>query len=52
MRCSHFTLAMPYQPGHDQPEREAVLRLERLAVHLVDEHDLGRRASATDRLRW
>ena len=37
MRLSHLTLAMPYQPGRDQPEREAMRRRQVLTVHLVAE---------------
>ena len=41
IEVSHLTLVMPYQPGTIRRSGIAVLRLQRPAVHLVDEHHLG-----------
>ena len=40
MPVSHLTFVIPYQPGTTQPQREAVLRRQRRAVHLVGEQHL------------
>ena len=41
MRESHFTLATPYQPGHEQAQRRALMFRQRLAVQRVDDHRIG-----------
>jgi hypothetical protein len=41
MCFSHFTEATPCPVGHDEPEGRAVVGVERLAVHLVGDQDLG-----------
>ena len=56
MRLSHFTLAMPYQPGAMSRSGEAVLLGQGLAVHLVGQqvgraHGVGDRHAAREVLR-
>ena len=39
---SHFTLATPYQPGNEQPQRRALMLGQRLAVERLGQERLGR----------